>query len=241
MLILPAIDLLDGNAVRLKKGAEETRKIYSTSPADVAQEWQNAGAQYIHVVNLDGAFGRTGVNTKAVKKILQSISIPIELGGGIRSLNDARNWLNLGISRVIFGTVALTASDIIKTCVEEFGPEKIVVGIDARKSKVAIEGWEKQTDKSVIEFALLMKKAGVKRIIYTDIDRDGLLSGPNIKNTSDLAKQTKMKIIASGGVSKIEHLQFLVDENVPEIEGAIIGTALYEKKLNLIDVIQKFQ
>ena len=241
MLILPAIDLLYGNAVRLKKGAEATRKIYSKNPFTVAQEWENAGAQYIHVVNLDGAFGRSGINTKAVEKILQSISIPIELGGGIRSYDDATNWLDLGVSRVIFGTTAITAPDVVKKCLEIHGPEKIVVGIDARNSKVAIEGWEKQTNTVVTDFAFLMKKMGVERIIYTDIDRDGLLIGPNINNTCELAKQTKMKVIASGGISKIEHLQQFVDKNVAEVDGAIIGTALYEKQMDLKDVIEKFQ
>jgi phosphoribosylformimino-5-aminoimidazole carboxamide ribotide isomerase len=241
LLILPAIDLLDGNAVRLKKGAEATRKIYSNKPSDVAEEWEKSGAKYIHVVNLDGAFGRNGVNTKAVDKILESISVPIELGGGIRSLEDARIWLNLGVDRIIFGTTAITSPDVIEACIGEFGAENIVVGIDARNSKVAINGWEKQTEKSVIKFALSMKKIGVIRIIYTDIDRDGLLTGPNIKNTCDLARQTQMKVIASGGVSTMEHIQNLVDTNVPEIDGAIIGTALYEKQIDLKEVIEKFQ
>jgi phosphoribosylformimino-5-aminoimidazole carboxamide ribotide isomerase len=241
VLILPAIDLIDGNAVRLKKGAENTKKIYSHAPQDVAKEWEASGAQYIHVVNLDGAFGRSGENTAAVENILKAVSILIELGGGIRSYEDAKGWLDLGVSRVIFGTVAVTSPDLIQMAVDDFGPDKVVVGIDARQNKVAIEGWENQTNYDVLEFAFSMKEMGVERIVYTDINRDGLLTGPNVENTAHLAKTTKLQVIASGGVSNQEHLQALVDTNVPEIEGAIIGTALYEKQIDLRQVVEIFQ
>lgn len=241
MQILPAIDLIDGKAVRLKKGAENTKKVYSHTPQDVAKEWEASGAQYIHVVNLDGAFGRSGKNTTAVENILKSISVPIELGGGIRSYDDAKSWLDLGVSRVIFGTVAVTFPELIKNAVNDFGPEKVVVGIDARQNKVAIEGWENQTNQDVLEFAFSMKEMGVERIVYTDINRDGLLTGPNVENTAHLAKTTGLKVIASGGVSSIAHIQALVDTKVTEIDSAIIGTALYERQIDLKKAVEIFQ
>lgn len=241
MLILPAIDLINGNCVRLKEGAESTRKIYSDQPHIVAKQWQDEGARMIHVVNLDGAFGRAGQNVRVIEKILSSVSIPVELGGGIRTLEDAGNWLSLGVARVIFGTVAVTQPKIVADAVQKYGAEKVVVGIDARQDKVAIEGWEKQTGEEVLSFARKMQGLGVERFIYTDIQRDGRSTGPNVERTAQLARETQVKVIASGGISSVAHLQSLMDTNERNIEGAIIGTALYEGELSLADVVEQFQ
>lgn len=241
MLILPAIDLLDGCAVRLKKGAESTKKIYSDNPSEIARQWQASGAQYLHVVNLDGAFGRTGRNGETVAAIVEAVDIPVQLGGGIRSLEDARSWLDVGVARVIFGTVAAESPEIIGRAVNEFGAEKVVVGIDARNNNVAINGWGRETGLTILELAQQMKNLGVVRIVYTDIERDGLLGGPNVRNTAQLARDTGLHVIASGGVSKMEHLEALSRESDSGIEGAIIGTALYENQLSLKTVIEKYQ
>ncbi len=241
MLILPAIDLMNGTCVRLKEGVENTRKIYSDRPEEIALQWQSMGAKIIHVVNLDGAFGRAGENARVIENILSSVKIPIELGGGIRSLEDAQNWLLLGVARVIFGTVAVMQPKIIAEAVKEFGSDRVVVGIDARRNKVAIEGWTKQTGEDVLAFARKMKGLGVERIIYTDIQRDGRSTGPNVERTVQLARETQVKLIASGGISTVEHLRALADADEANIEGAIIGTALYEGELSLPEIVNEFQ
>ena len=241
MIILPAIDLIDGKCVRLKQGAENTATIYNNNPPSVALEWQSSGAKIIHVVNLDGAFGRSLKNREVIKDIVNTIHIPIELGGGIRTFADAKGWLDAGVSRVIFGTVAITSPAVIKQTLDEFGPEKVIVGIDARQDKVAIDGWEKQTDTTVLDLALQMKELGIERIIYTDVQRDGESKGPNITNTLNLAEQTGLKMIASGGFSQKEHFKSLVDAGNLLIEGAIVGTALYENNLDLTELIHLYE
>ncbi|HPG40990.1 MAG TPA: 1-(5-phosphoribosyl)-5-[(5-phosphoribosylamino)methylideneamino]imidazole-4-carboxamide isomerase [bacterium] len=234
MIILPAIDLLQGKCVRLRQGREDSAHVYSDAPAAQALLWQQQGSAMLHLVNLDGAFGRAGKNIQIIKNILSTITIPVELGGGIRSLEDASQWLDLGVTRVIFGTVAVTNPDIIKEAVHTFGAEKVVVGIDARDNKVAIAGWEQQTDTDVYTFARHMKDLGVIRIIYTDVHRDGELSGPNIDNTVALANHTQMQVIASGGFSRLEDFSALLNTNCKYIDGAIVGKALYENQLDLV-------
>lgn len=241
MLILPAIDLLNGNAVRLKQGVESTAKIYSSQPEEMAVKWRDFGAEIIHVVNLDGAFGREKANTYAIKNIIKSIDIPIELGGGIRSIDEAKFWLDLGVQRVIFGTVALTQPELVEQAVSNFGTERVVVGIDGRQNKVAIRGWEEQTDTTVTSLALKMKEMGASRLIYTDVHRDGELVGPNFESTDALAQETGLKVIASGGFSTIEHFDQLYALDNSEIEGAIVGTAIYEGKIDLQDLTSKYR
>lgn len=241
MQILPAIDLLDGQCVRLKQGAESTAKIYSKHPQEIAELWQENGASIIHVVNLDGAFGRSQKNDKTIRKILKRITIPIELGGGIRSFEDACLWLDSGVSRIIFGTLALKNPEIVKQTIEKYSPSRVIVGIDGKKNRVAVEGWEKQTDIAILDLAFKMKDMGVERIIYTDISRDGELIGPNIDRTKTLAEKSGLKIIASGGFSKYIHFDELLATGKTNIEGAIVGTALYEKQLNLSDLIEQYE
>ena len=241
MLILPAIDLLDGAAVRLKQGKENTAKIYSGAPPAVAREWRRAGAEMIHVVNLDDAFGRALKNVDAIKEIVRSADIPVELGGGIRSVEDAGKWLDIGVERVIFGTVALTNPHIVEQTVQQFGAEKVVAGIDGRKGKVAIRGWEEQTKTSVLDLALGMKEIGVQRIIYTDVARDGELVGPNFESTDKLARDADMEVIASGGFSTMAHFEKLHSLGNSNLSGAIVGTAIYEGRLELRELTIRFR
>ncbi|MBN1997713.1 1-(5-phosphoribosyl)-5-[(5-phosphoribosylamino)methylideneamino]imidazole-4-carboxamide isomerase [candidate division KSB1 bacterium] len=240
MIILPAIDLLNGQCVRLRQGVESTSTVYSAHPEEMAKFWQDQGARYLHVVNLDGAFGRARKNINSIKSILTAVQIPVELGGGIRTLEDAENWLNMGISRVIFGTVAVTRPEIISEAVKIFGPDRVVAGVDARDGRVAIEGWEKVTGQAAVDCTRQMKNRGVERIIYTDVSRDGELSGPNLESTSELASGVGIKVIASGGFSAPEHFERLaaLDNNL--IEGAIVGKALYEKKIDFRQINAMF-
>ncbi len=241
MLILPAIDLLDGQAVRLKQGVEQTKKVYSDNPPEMGLKWQSLGAEIIHVVNLDGAFGRAAKNVETIQKIVEAVDIPIELGGGIRSVEDVRKWLDIGVARVIIGTVALTTPEIVEESIKEFGSEKIVIGIDGRDNKVAIHGWEEQTNTGVLALALKMKELGATRIIYTDVHRDGELVGPNIESTNALARESGMNVIASGGFSKMEHFGKLAALNNPLIDGAIVGTAIYEGAIELSELTSRFR
>ncbi|MBN1466085.1 1-(5-phosphoribosyl)-5-[(5-phosphoribosylamino)methylideneamino]imidazole-4-carboxamide isomerase [candidate division KSB1 bacterium] len=238
MLILPAIDLLDGRAVRLKQGVEKTKKVYSEDPPAVALQWQAQGAAMIHVVNLDGAFGRSQKNVQVIRQIIAVLDVPIQLGGGIKTLDQARQWLDLGVSRVIFGTIALTQPQIVAAAVAEWGASKIVIGLDGREGKVAIHGWLEQSETDVLALALRMRDLGAERVIYTDVQRDGEQVGPNIAGTAELARASGMAVIASGGFSKIEHFTQLAALQEPLIEGAIVGTALYEGSLSLPDLIR---
>lgn len=241
MHIFPAIDLLDGRCVRLKQGIEQTKKVYSSLPATVAIKWQGMGSRFIHVVNLDGAFGRARKNVQAIEDILSAVNIRIELGGGIRSYEDAASWLDLGVHRIIFGTVAATEPRVVAETVKKFGSDRVLAGIDARNGKVAIRGWLEQTDKDAVELALEMKSLGVKRIVYTDVMRDGELAGPNIEAVLRLAERTGMGLIASGGFSELQHFRDLADAKNPSIEGVIVGTALYENRLDLTTLIESFE
>ena len=238
MIVIPAIDLIDGKCVRLTQGVEDTAKIYHDRPAEMARYWQDCGAQILHVVNLDGAFGRAEKNVETVKRILGAIDIPIELGGGIRSLADAEQWLALGVGRIIYGTVALDSPEIVSKSIARFGAEKVVVGIDARDEKVAIKGWEEQTEKSIFDLAHEMKALGVKRIVFTDVAKDGELKGPNIDTTVMLAERTRLNVIASGGFSQKEHFLRLVEKKCPFVEGVIVGKALYEGVLKLDEILR---
>jgi phosphoribosylformimino-5-aminoimidazole carboxamide ribotide isomerase len=241
VIIFPAIDLLDGKCVRLKQGVEKTSKVYSNVPDSIATEWEERGAQWLHVVNLDGAFGRSLRNVDVIKRILTSVKIPLQLGGGVRSTDDAARWLELGIARVIFGTIAITEPEIIEESIKKFGSDCVIAGIDARDNKVTIRGWEQQTEVDALSCAQQLKSIGVTRIIHTDVSRDGEFVGPNLKNTAYLATETRLQFIASGGFSQVAHFEAVENLNNPCIEGAIVGTALYENMLDLAELIERFQ
>lgn len=241
MQIIPAIDLIKGNCVRLKQGVQGTQKIYSSDPAAQALTWQNSGASLLHVVNLDGAFGQAEANAHAITAILRHTAIPIELGGGIRSVQDAERWLNLGVARVIFGTVAVTHPKVIKEAVQAFGAERVVVGVDAKDDTVAIKGWVEQSQKTLLPFVHDLEQLGVSRIIYTDVSCDGESHGPNLGKLDILADVCSLNIVASGGFSKLEHFDQLCQLGRSQIEAAIVGTALYEGELDLSVLIERYE
>lgn len=238
MQLYPAIDLKDGNCVRLTQGLFEQAKIYSHTPADIAREWENQGATFLHLVDLDGALAGRSVNEPAIRSILKAVSIPVQIGGGIRSRDGVASMLDLGVKRVIIGTKAAKNPEFIGEVVEEFGTDCIVAGIDAKDGKVAIEGWEKLSCLSALDLCKKMKDFGVQHIVYTDISRDGMLTGPNVPATKELTRETGLDIIASGGVSSMEDLRRLYEEG---IKGAIIGKALYEKRIDLLEAIRCFE
>ena len=238
MRLYPAIDIKDGKCVRLKKGLFNEVTVYSDKPYEIAESFEADGAKFIHTVDLDGARGGHSVNSETIKKIVDSVSVPVQLGGGIRTLEDIETVLNLGIYRAIIGTKAVENPDFIRQAIENFGAKHIVVGIDAKNGMVAVEGWEKVSDKTAISLALAMKDIGVKTIVYTDISKDGMLSGPNIEQTKLLSDKTGIDIIASGGMSCMDDLRNVYKAG---IHGAIMGKSLYEKKIILKDAVKEFE
>ncbi len=238
MKLYPAIDIKDGQCVRLRQGIYEDKTVYADKPWKVAKDFEAAGAKFIHLVDLDGAREGRSVNDKAVKEIIENVNIPVEIGGGIRTTEDISGKLSLGVARVIIGTEAVRRPTFVRASVLEFGPDKIVVGIDAKEGKVAVSGWEEVSRISAVDLALLMKDMGVENIIYTDISKDGMLSGPNIEQTKKLAEETGLNVIASGGVSCAEDLRNLEKAG---IYGAILGKALYEHKIDLKEVAKEFE
>jgi phosphoribosylformimino-5-aminoimidazole carboxamide ribotide isomerase len=238
MKLFPAIDIKNGQCVRLRQGSFRDVLVYSDLPQKVAKEWEASGASFIHVVDLDGALVGYSVNEDVIKKIVQNISIPIQLGGGIRSIKDIENKLSLGISRVIIGTKAAIDPGFMKEAISIFGAEHIIAGIDAKDGIVAVEGWEKLSAYNAVDLALEMKNVGVDTIVYTDIAKDGMLQGPNIHYTAEMVEKTGLKIIASGGVSSLKDLELL---NEIKVYGAIIGKALYENRIDFKKAVTMFE
>ena len=233
MEIIPAIDLRNGKCVRLHQGDYNQETIFDNEPVAVALRWYSQGAQWLHVVDLDGAAAGKLVNMEVVEEIIKESGLSIELGGGIRREEIAEDLLHKGIRRIILGTAAIENPALVKKLCQQYG-EAIVVGIDARDGNIAIHGWQKDTFINALEFSLTMLDAGVKRFIYTDITRDGTLSEPNFEMISKFLTEVKVPIIAAGGISKLEHLQRLKQLGV---EGAIIGKALYTGNINLQEAI----
>ena len=231
MILFPAIDLKDGECVRLKLGDMERVTVFNDNPAAQAKSFQDQGFQYLHIVDLNGAFEGKPVNGAAVEAILGAITIPAQLGGGIRDLETISMWLDKGVSRVILGTVAVRNPDLVIEACKKF-PGKIAVGIDARDGFVAIEGWDELSELSAIDLAKKFEDAGVAAIIYTDIARDGILKGLNFESTRKLAQAVSIPIIASGGLASIEDIKQLVEPQNAVFEGAISGRALYDGRLD---------
>jgi len=236
MLIIPAIDLLDGKVVRLKQGVEESAHIYSDKPEEVAFDFQNSGAQWIHIVDLDSAFGRTGKNDRAIEKIFNSVTIPLELGGGIRKKERIQFWLSQGIARVILGSAAVQNPELVEKAIQEFGADKIIAGIDAKEGKVAIHGWTKGSSIDAVKLAVQMTELGLVRTIVTDISTDGMLTGPKLNTMLTIYQKTGLKIIASGGVSSLKDIEEVAKYS-DAIEGIIVGRAIYDKRLTLKEAI----
>lgn len=234
MRIYPAIDIKDGNCVRLFKGSFDDVTVYGSNPVEIAKRWENEGGEYIHVVDLDGARRGQGVNAEVIAKICKSVNVPVQTGGGIRTMEDIEKKLNCGVSRVIIGTSAVKDIDFVRAAVDKYA-EKIVIGIDAKDGMVAVEGWEKVSEYKAVEFAEKMKSVGVKTVIYTDIATDGTLAGPNVEAMREMVKSTGMDIIASGGIGNSEHIKSLVPTGV---EGVIVGKALYTDNVSLAEAIK---
>ncbi|MBO9405974.1 1-(5-phosphoribosyl)-5-[(5-phosphoribosylamino)methylideneamino]imidazole-4-carboxamide isomerase [Shimia sp. R9_1] len=236
MILYPAIDLKDGNAVRLLHGDMDKETVFNENPAAQAMEFVNAGCEWLHLVDLNGAFAGEPVNAAPVEEILKQTNVPAQLGGGIRDMATIARWIDKGLSRVILGTVAVENPDLVREAAKEF-PGKVAVGIDARNGKVATKGWAEETDVIVTDLAKSFEDAGVAAIIYTDIMRDGAMKGPNVEATAALAQAVSIPVIASGGVSSLEDLQALKDCDAA-LNGAISGRALYDGAIDLAEALK---
>lgn len=231
MILFPAIDLKDGQCVRLKLGEMDQATVFNDDPADQAAQFEAQGFTYLHVVDLNGAFAGKPVNGAAVDAILARVKMPVQLGGGIRDLATVDTWLTKGIRRVILGTIAVRDPALVKEACKRF-PGRIAVGIDAKGGKVAVEGWAETSELTAIDLARRFEDAGVSAIIYTDIERDGVLKGLNLPATAELARATSIPVIASGGLASIADVKALMQPEFRLLEGAITGRALYDGRID---------
>lgn len=236
MILFPAIDIRGGKCVRLTEGRFDSETVFADNPVDMALRWQQEGGEFLHVVDLDGALAGRPVHLDIISAIVSAVSIPVQVGGGIRSLETAATLLETGVSRVILGSVAVRQPKLVQEACSVFG-EKIVVGIDAKAGIAAVEGWGKSGGISAVELAKQMAAMGVSRIIFTDISRDGMLSGVNIAATAALAQAAGVPVIASGGVGGMADIEAL-RAAPPEIEGVIVGKALYTGALSLPEALR---
>jgi phosphoribosylformimino-5-aminoimidazole carboxamide ribotide isomerase len=236
MIIIPAVDIKGGRCVRLLQGRKDAETVYSDDPVQMAKKWESQGARLIHVIDLDGAFQQHPQNTDAIKKTVEQLDIPVQVGGGIRNERTIRQYIEIGVERVIIGTEAINNPKLVKKACKAF-PQQIVVAIDARRGMVAIEGWTQTTPMKAIDLAKRFEDCGVAAINFTDIDRDGMQTGPNIEETRRIAEAISIPVIASGGVSTIDDIKNLLPLNAMGITGIIIGKALYSGSLDLKNAI----
>ncbi|RLB07744.1 MAG: 1-(5-phosphoribosyl)-5-((5-phosphoribosylamino)methylideneamino)imidazole-4-carboxamide isomerase [Deltaproteobacteria bacterium] len=237
MFVIPAIDLKEGRCVRLRQGRMEEETIYSTVPQQVAARWESLGAEWIHVVDLDGAMAGRPVNIEAIKEIRKQVRVPLQLGGGIRDLETIEEWLSFGIERVVLGTAACEDPSFVREACQRY-PGKIVVGIDARQGEVMVRGWRSRTGRRAVDLAKEVGSYGVAAIIFTDISRDGMGEGINLKGAKEVAQAVEIPLIVSGGVTSLEDIR-VVRGLVPYgVAGVIVGRALYEGTLDLAEAIR---
>ncbi|WP_408956083.1 1-(5-phosphoribosyl)-5-[(5-phosphoribosylamino)methylideneamino]imidazole-4-carboxamide isomerase [Natroniella sp. ANB-PHB2] len=236
MEIIPAIDIRNGNCVRLYKGDFEQETVYG-EPIEMAKLWANKGATRLHIVDLDGALDGKPKNIELIKEIVETIEIPIQVGGGIRTKEIIQEYLEIGVERVIIGTAAIENPQLVVEAIKEFGSERIVVGIDAKDGLVATEGWLETSDTTAVTLGQEMKERGVEWVVYTDIDKDGTLSGPNLEATEKLAEETGLKVVASGGVSSLEDIKNLKKIEEAGVKAVITGKALYSNNLKLEEAL----
>jgi phosphoribosylformimino-5-aminoimidazole carboxamide ribotide isomerase len=234
VIVYPAIDLRQGRCVRLQQGDAAAETVFAADPTQAAQRWTDLGAEWLHVVNLDGALGESGAaNLSALKAILAAVAVPVQFGGGVRAADDVEVLLDLGVTRVILGTVAVRQPEVVEECLRRCDAEQIVVGIDARDGRVAIHGWVNVSDVAATDLARQMRALGVLRAVYTDIRRDGMLTGVNVSTTVEVARASGLRVIASGGVASLEDIRALKAVEAEGIEGVITGMALYRGTLDL--------
>lgn len=240
MLLVPAIDLKNGQCVRLRQGRMDDVTVFSDDPVSVAKRWADEGAERIHVVDLDGAIKGKPVNLKAVEQIAQAVEVPVQIGGGIRDEETVQHYLDAGVTYMIIGTKAVNTPHFLRDLCIEF-PRHIIVGLDAKDGRVALDGWSKLTHHDVIEMAQHCERDGVEAIIHTDIGRDGMMKGVNVEATRELALSVNTPVFASGGVSSLDDIRKLMEVEGDGVAGAIIGRALYEGDLKLKDCIKLTQ
>ena len=241
MQLIPAIDLKNGSCVRLLQGNSDKETVYSNDPAGMAAKFEEAGAKRLHLVDLDGAFQGISSNITSIRLIMKNVSIPVQIGGGLRTEEDIDNMIDLGVSSVIVGTMAVNLPDVLEKLLNKYTDEQIILGIDSRNRKVSIEGWKENTQIKDVEFALRWKNSGIKRVVFTDISRDGMLSGPNLAALREMAEHTGLKIVASGGISSIEDLDKLKNLEPYGVDQVISGKAIYERKIDLKKVFKCLQ
>ena len=234
MIIFPAIDIKDNKCVRLIQGDFNKVSIYGDEPDKIAKKWEESGSKFIHIVSLNGARGEGNINDNSIKRILDTVNVPIQVGGGIRDEERAKILFDLGVNRIILGSIAVKNRQLLKNLLNKY-KDKIVVSIDARDNLVALEGWEEISKVNSIEFCKELEKMGVRTIVYTDISKDGMLDGPNFDIYKILRKETNLDIIASGGITTIDDVKKLIEMN---IYGAIIGKSLYENKIDLKEALE---
>lgn len=237
MIIFPAIDLKEGQAVRLQQGDMARATVFNADPAAQAKAFEDQGFEYLHIVDLDGAFAGKPVNGEAVDDILKTVSMPVQLGGGIRNMTTIEGWLGRGIDRVIIGTAAVRDPELVKAASRQF-PGRVAVGLDARDGKVAVEGWAETSEVTVLDIAQRFEDVGVAAIIYTDIARDGLLQGLNLDATIELADAINTPVIASGGLASIEDVKQMLEPRARRLAGAIAGRALYDGRLDPAEALK---
>lgn len=238
MIVYPAIDMRGGRCVRLRQGDFAAETVFADDPADVARRWVSQGAEWLHVVNLDGALGEGGAaNAEALERILRLVETPVQFGGGVRSLEDVARLLGMGVARVILGTVAVRRPEIVGEAVARHGAERVAVGIDARDGRVTVQGWTEAAEVTAPDLALRMAALGVRHVIYTDVGRDGMLVGVNVEATAGLARASGLRVIASGGVASLDDLRALRAREDQGIAGVIIGMALYRGAIHLPEAL----
>jgi len=237
MIVIPAVDIRQGNSVRLKQGKIDAETIYSTDPVFIAKLWKAKGAERIHIVDLDGAFSGMNLNKEIIKNICVSVDVPVEVGGGIRDMDKIKKIFDIGASYAVLGTVAIYNPEIVRRAIDKYGPEKIIVAVDAKDGKVAIGGWKDVTPVKVLELVDKLKEIGVQDILYTDISRDGMFTGPDFMGLQELSK-SGMGIIASGGIKTIDDLIKLKKYEENGVFAAVVGSALYTSDFKLEDAIR---
>ncbi|MFN8471289.1 MAG: 1-(5-phosphoribosyl)-5-[(5-phosphoribosylamino)methylideneamino]imidazole-4-carboxamide isomerase [Anaerolineae bacterium] len=237
MIIYPAIDLRQGKAVRLRQGDPNQATVYDANPVKAAERWVDQGAEWLHVVNLDGAFGVASPNFKVLERITEAVDVPIQFGGGLRSLEAVEDAFDTGVARIVLGTAAINNPDLLKLVLAKYGPESIVVGLDARDGKIATHGWQNVSNVPTLDLARRVAKLGATLAVYTDIARDGMLQGVDAEGTAALAEGSGLSVIASGGVASLDDIRRLLAIEDRGIDGVIIGQALYTGAIALPDAL----